>query len=174
MIAALLISRGDSHADALTDVEVHDENIVTYITRQQAADNGFLNITLVRNPYARALSLYKDFGLRRHHKKMVSDPSIDRTKPNELDFFIDRQIAPSQDDRDNGHVRSQTWYIADTSNLLVDRVYRNETIDQLFDDWGLTHVHRNRTPETFDLTQRQKHTIYHRYQRDFEILGYAK
>ena len=160
--------------DSLSDVEVHDKR-VQYITHDQAQQNGYQNITLVRDPYQRAISLYKDFGLRRNHKRMIKSKSIDRNQSNNIDYFFQYQIAPSNDLLDDPHVRSQCSYITDDQNIFrVDKIYRMEMIDQMWRNLDLYPVQRNQTPEQIQLNSQQKLIIYTRYRRDFELLGYTQ
>lgn len=174
VLAALLHSRGDQNVDSLSDVEVHDKR-VQYITHDQAQQNGYQNITLVRDPYQRAISLYKDFGLRRNHKRMIKSKSIDRNQSNNIDYFFQYQIAPSNDLLDDLHVRSQCSYITDDQNIFrVDKIYRMEMIDQMWRNLDLYPVQRNQTPEQIQLNSQQKLIIYTRYRRDFELLGYTQ
>ena len=150
---------------------VHHKDQAEYITPDEALSNGRTNITVVRHPYDRVMSLYRDFVLRRpkNHSKGA------RT----LENFIYNVIIESDDTIDtNLHYRSISYFIANTNrtSLLVDKVFDISNIDYVYQKYGLDNIVLNKSPVYTEdaLSTVHKKLIFNRYRDDFRLLGYSE
>jgi hypothetical protein len=151
------------------DSWVHNEKNALYIDTKTALLNGNTNFTVVRNPYDRFISMYKDTQRRHSHffrrYKNVSVASI-----NDLITFIE---GISDNDREV-HFRSQCYYITDKDRILPSIVFDvndAESIEKFLN----TKVQRmNSINNQIELNEEQKQRVFRIYQKDFELLGYDK
>jgi hypothetical protein len=51
---------------------VHNPTNLNYITDKESFKNGFTNFSVIRHPYERFISLFKDHGMQRPFKKTTS------------------------------------------------------------------------------------------------------
>jgi len=160
-----------SMKDALA---IHSSPELKYISPDEAETNGFVNICVVRHPYDRVLSLYRDFALKRPEKIFIST-IVDQNKVTDLNYFIEEVIGVSTD-KDDIHFRSYLGHLTHKGNIFADKIYRFENIDMFFFDFNLPVSLLNTTNKTNginvkDLTSIQKKIIRTRY---FEDFGYFK
>ena len=140
---------------------------ILYVDRDTALSNDNKNFTVVRHPYDRFISLYKDRGLRR--------PLFKRGLT--FDDFLDKILEEQYDDSNcYRHIRSMTSYICDDNkNILVDDVIQLDQAKNYLNSLNLTFRIVNKTDNLeIDLTDKQKEKIYNRYKNDFVILGYKE
>jgi len=145
-------------------VEYHKEHLIPYIDPNTAIKNGNLNFTVIRHPYERVLSLYKDFGLRRKQS------SIQQHK--ELDDFI--SYIESTNDSSDIHLRSQSYFICNDKGEIQPSVVCNLiNIHQFLYTRSIDlQIINKTTPIDITLNQKQKQAIQNRYKKDFEWLGF--
>jgi len=147
-------------------VEYHKEHLIPYIDPNTAINNGNLNFTVIRHPYERVLSLYKDFGLRRKQS------SIQQHK--ELDDFI--SYIESTNDSQDIHLRSQSYFICNDKGEIQPSVVCNLiNIHQFLYTRSIDlQIINKTTPIDITLNQKQKQAIQNRYKKDFEWLGFNR
>jgi hypothetical protein len=148
---------------------VHNPDNVIYTDRETALSNGYRNFSVIRHPYDRFISLYKDQGLRRPLFKNLED--------NSLDIFLNKILETQFDDNDSDpHVRSITSYLCDENkNILVDDVVKLNKAKSYLENKNLKLNVFNKTEEIkIELTDKQKEKIYNRYEADFIIFGFKK
>jgi hypothetical protein len=155
-------------------VEIHRSPYLKYISPDEAETNGFVNVCVVRHPYDRVLSLYRDFALKRPEKIFINT-IVDKNKVTDLNYFIEEVIGVSTD-KDDIHFRSYLGHLTHKGNIFADKIYKFENIDEFFFDFNLPVSLLNRTKKTNginvkDLTSIQKKIIRTRY---FEDFGYFK
>jgi len=138
---------------------VHNHEFTTYISPDQAIDNGFANIAVTRNPYSRFISMWKDVK-RRGPEFSLSCKTID-----EFLFHIEN----TADRKRNVHFRSQSYFLRDIVQCIditdtdTLQIYLNHPIP-----------HKNILKGVIELSDRQKERVYNVYKNDFEYLGYNK
>lgn len=151
------------------DVWVHDETNVQYIDRNTALINGNKNFTVVRNPYTRFLSMWKDIHRRPSHFFRYS------RKPDSICSFIEMLESKTNEERDV-HFRDQTFFITDDSgNILPEYVFDLDQdamkMNRILD---IQMCISNSIDYTIELDKHEKNRIYKLFLRDFKILEYPK
>jgi len=149
---------------------IHAEKEAKYIDRKTALSNGYFNFTIMRNPYDRVLSMYKDFAIKRKGKIRISTDSL-FSFVNDLTRFGDHKGSEI-------HFRSQSYFIYE-DYLLVDKIYHLEDTEYMVDnlssicnyEFTLQKIHY--TKEELNLNQDLKDIISFKYKKDFEIGGYG-
>lgn len=168
---ALLREDTNKNNSSVINQEVHDINKILYIDKNTALTNGFKNFTLVRNPYERCISMYKDFVLKRP-THLIEGIDFDRTNMS-FDKFLSEIIKVVEDTGDM-HIRSQTSYLMQNNNIVVEHIFKIEEIYKLAQFLNLPITCINTSEGKLNLNQQQKNIIYDRYNNDFKYLGYQK
>ena len=146
---------------------LHSTEVQKFITINQALSNNNLNFTVIRDPFERVISMYKDFGLRRPIKKHK------KINLQNFNYFLDNVILKSKDETCNPHFRSMSYYIQPFGQLLVDKVLNLDNIKDFLKDYNLSFSPVNLTkPLDFKLTEEHKEKIKQRYEKDFDLLKY--
>ena len=145
-------------------VDYHKEKLISYIDPKTALNNNNINFTVIRHPYERSISLYKDFSLRR------KDGSIEQHK--NIDQFI--AYLGTTNDQQNIHLRSQCYFICDNDRIhSTMNVHDERTIHDFLRPLGIKIQVINKTQElNITLTEKQKQIIQKRYRKDFDVLGF--
>lgn len=145
---------------------IHGRAGLTYINKNTALNNGFLNFTVTRNPYDRFLSMYRDL--------VLSRPKRGRTAGINNNYTVDEllsYIESLEDSQRDVHFRSQSWFI--TEHLDVEINLKN------LSTWPLSipspEIIKHKSKERFNkLTRSQKDKIYKIYKEDFIRFNYLK
>lgn len=168
---ALIGRKVDYYNASDTVVWVHNIKSNEYITRNEALSNGRINVTVVRHPFDRVMSLYRDFVLRRprHHNKGATN----------LEDFVYNVILDSEDSVETDiHYRSISYFIAnsDRTSILVNNIFDIKDIDQFYKRFGLKNIliNKNRFFSEEELSTVHKKLIFNRYKDDFRLLGYSE
>lgn len=151
-----------------TSKKIHKD--VNYISQTEALNNKHINFTVIRNPYDRFISLYKDWGLRRSNRYLNFE------LPVKFDYFLNYILDNfSTDDTSETHFKSQSYWITSKQRLLVDKIFTIEQAQHFLSSYNLTLEISNKTKD-YDiiLTELQKEKIHNRYRKDFELLGFKK
>lgn len=139
---------------------------VTYITESQAASNGNLNFTVVRHPFARFVSMYKDLFIKRPNRgiKANIDPSWT------LEHFA--EWVQDKDDYDlDIHFKSQTSYLLGAPFDLMLFDLNNLSVSKSNFPRPLLRV--NSTPGIkIENIEKIKSLVYERYRSDYNLLNY--
>lgn len=163
-------------ADQIKNIEkdktVHNNSFIKYITRDQALYNNNQNVAVVRHPVDRVVSLYRDFSLKRKIAIPVVGRTVDISKIDNLNYFINVYIKEGSN-KDNLHLRSISWSLCNDNKILVDKIYKFENIDGLFKDYNLDFTFRNKSAKAdIKLTKEQVKIIEDRYNDDYNNFGF--
>lgn len=154
-----------------SNFEVHDVSKALYIDKSTALSNGFDNFTVVRNPYTRCVSMYKDFVLKRFNQNLIGF-NINREGMT-FDDFLKKIIIKSKD-QDDIHLRSQTSFLKFEGSVAVDNIFKIEDIHPIekFLDIHIPMI--NISKGEISLQDSHKSIIYDRYEQDFINFNYEK
>ena len=147
--------------------KIHSKEFLSYIDKDNASKNGFINFTVVRNPYDRFLSMYKDLVLSRP-KRGLSAGLKSNTTVDEMLSFIESIPNESRD----VHFKTQISFIDVNLDIKV--------IDlKNLSNWQLNipapETTRHKSKSNFNnLTEIQKEKIYKIYKEDFIRFNYQK
>jgi hypothetical protein len=145
---------------------VHSEHNGTYISKDQALTNGKINFTVIRNPYTRFESMWKD--IKRRPDQFFKNKRIDT-----LEEFFD-YLERTEDEKRNVHFRSQSYFISDGVKILPDHVFDIEDKESINKFLNIKLEKHNSINSPVKFTDNQISRIYSIYEKDFKILGYDK
>jgi len=149
------------------DISIHGVDNLVRLTSKEALQSSNINFTVVRNPYSRFTSQYRDLVLSRKkvgRRAHIEDMTINQV----LDFLI-----TTCDNQRDVHLKSQCAFV----NHNTVKVIHLENLDkEWFFDFPPPSFKKNITPnqEKIVLTKEQKDCIYRIYENDFLRFGYLK
>lgn len=144
---------------------VHNPNKVNYISQEVALQNGYLNFSVVKHPYERFISLYKDQGLRRPAFKDVNLT---------VDKFLELMVSSNKINTDP-HFRPMSTFLVANEKLLIDKILNIKDASSFLNQYNLLLNVVNKTKDLdIKLTKKQKEKIYNIYKDDFKYLGFTK
>ena len=141
-----------------SDQWVHSFDYAEYITREEALQNGYYNFTVVRDPYQRFLSMYKDSLIRPHIYNMRIE--------NQQQLIA--HVCSKPDEQLNMHLRSQSYFVGYED--CID-FYKLEEIGDV-SPMGLEVEHTNAISGKIEFEDGVKEMVETRYRQDFEMFGY--
>jgi hypothetical protein len=148
---------------------IHDPKLLSYASKTVALMNGNTNFTVIRHPYDRVCSLYKDIMFRRRRVNMM--PHIDNYREiRGLDAFLDAYIENSTD-ADNIHLRSISYFICEDGKPLFDNVFTFDTISE-FLNMELPRLNVTEQRHVLTLSESHKRIIQDRYASDFNAFDF--
>lgn len=145
------------------NVEPQMGKATLYISREEAQNNGYENIAIIRNPYDRFVSMYIQI-----FRYTGDEANIRRLKINSMDKLLDYIESQPNEER-NVHFKTQSCCLVDP-NI---RYYDITEMDKLSRDIGIPIPHENKGAKR-GLTDQQKDRVYKIYKEDFDKLGYEK
>ena len=154
---------------------VHEVRVSRYISRGAAFCNGYENFSVVRHPYGRVASLYRDFGLRRP-EHVQQRFAVSKRSLKDLDRFLDICIRGSDDTPDTDvHFRSMASFLCTLDGrLAVGGICDVKDLHLLSAEYGLQVRALNVSDKAeVSLNDNQKEIIQRRYAKDFELFGYS-
>ena len=146
----------------------------------------FINIftfSVVRHPIDRLYSAYS-FSIQGGTGIMgMSNPDFYINNPDFTSFekFVTSWLKKQNLSKVDGIFRPQYLYLFDDSkNLLVDKFYKLESVDQYFDEISdkigkpfiLDHYNKS-DRKNIEISNELREVIYEIYKQDFELLGYS-
>jgi hypothetical protein len=151
------------------DSWVHNEDNASYIDIDTALSNGHRNFTVVRNPYDRFISMFKDTQ-RRHDHFFRKNRNVKIKTIDDLISFIEN----TPDEIREVHFRSQSSFISRHDVVLPEFVFDITNTVKIQEFLNVRMSHMNLIKSDTQLTPSQKKRIYDIYQKDFKLLGYEK
>lgn len=141
---------------------------VNYISESQANSNNFFNFAIVRHPFLRFVSMYKDMFLVRPNKLQQMNLNIEWSA---IEFA--KYLNDTEDDQLDSHFKSQRAFLLGSG---TDMVYFDlDSLTSLKTNFPkpMLHVHNTKQiPFEFNNLDKLKTLIYTRYKDDYDILSY--
>jgi len=154
---------------------VHNPSNLSYITDKEAKRNGFINFSVIRHPYERFISLFKDHGMQRPLKKVYNNSNSHLI--GNLDYFIKSvfEIYPTDQSCD-AHVRSLSFYLCKNRAPRIKNIIMLTDATEFLAQYNVKLKKINKTDPSIkvELTDQHKEMIYERYKEDFEIFKFKK
>jgi hypothetical protein len=151
------------------DAWIHNENNANYINIDTALSNGNKNFTVVRNPYDRFISMYKDTQRRHDHFFRKNKDAQIKTIDDLISF-----IEKIPDENREVHFRSQSSFISKKNKILPSFMFDINDVNGIETFLGVDVKHMNSINTKVELNLAQKKRVFSIYQKDFELLGYEK
>lgn len=140
---------------------VHHIKNTSYITPEQALENGHKNIAVTRNPYERFASMWKDVKRRKRLFGLTTCDTIE-------DFI--KMLEETPDEKRNVHFRSQCYFLKIDNIECID--IRNT--DKLQSFFNTDIPHKNSIKDDVDMSSEIRERVYKLFKDDFTKLGYNK
>lgn len=145
----------------------------------QEADADFF-FTIVRNPFARLVSVYRDFFETKHPEFIYSD-YLFGILPQNISFaeFVDR-ISKIPDQLKDQHLKPQHLFTEpyENQNLRFFQLEEPSALKSFLNEHGMELTHRNKSMEAYDYTQYYTAELlelaYNIYKTDIEKFGYQQ
>jgi hypothetical protein len=177
-----------------TSIHIHDPRASSYITKSTPLNNGYTNFTILRDPYTRIISMYKDYVVNNKGNKYVKNSLLwpifffkdaklktiakqDGNKPTKdgLNAFV-KMICQYPDEWLNIHFRSQYFFISHNDTIIPSLILKLENIKRSIDIGGqrFSIAQKNTTKggqdlAPSDLSEDAKAAIGKKYKKDFDL-----
>lgn len=165
-IKKLLLKNNEKTIDDKAYRKFHAATHIKYINISTALNNNNINFTLVRNPYDRFTSMYKDLVLKRPDLPIKCKYRTGRQNLS-IDDFIKDIILLSEDI----HIKPQSSFLKGANNI---QIFKLEEINKLEKFLNAKIPLLNKSDGKIELTAAQKEVIFDKYQEDFEQFNYIK
>lgn len=160
--------------------EVHQIGIAKFIDKDTATSNGFFNLTVVRNPVDRALSMFKDFTIKRKGKEVggssafISEWQCFTEREPDFSGFIDLISRYSDDDIDM-HFRAFAPRLTNDDKQVTPKVLCLEDISRWLPSLNkklkatieIPHLHQ--TEKSQQIHKHDKDKLRQRWPQDFAL-----
>jgi hypothetical protein len=152
-----------------------DVNVKDYV-----ADDNAIFFTVVRNPFARMVSVYRDF-YEQPSAQFIYEDYLFGILPRKISFheFVKR-VAQIPDVLLDQHLKSQhmflDYYRKRVLNLIVLKLEKPMELEAFLSIYNLSIHQLNKSPEPYDYTTYYDRTtlekVYAIYERDVQLLQY--
>lgn len=138
-----------------------------YLKENNLIDNSIFSFSVVRNPYTRTYSCFKQFN-KTNNKKIIFSEYLQNIKNNIISDITPMLHLP------------QSFYVLDSKNVYnLDKTYRFENLKDLEEDFGWTLSFENKG--NYDIleyndayTKENIASVQYIYDQDFVMFGYSK
>lgn len=154
---------------------VHNPTMLNYITDDEAFNNGFTNFSVIRHPYERFTSLFKDHGMKRPFKKIYNESNSHLV--GNLDYFIKSVFDLYPTDKScDAHVRSLSFYLCKDGKTRIKNIIMLKDAKDFLAKYNVELKQINKTDPSIKvvLSDKHKEMIYERYKEDFKIFKFDK
>lgn len=140
---------------------VHHIKNTSYITPEQAESNGYKNVAVIRNPYDRFMSMWKDVKRRR---RLFGIKNCDIIED------LVKILEETKDKKRNIHFRSQCYFLKIDNIECID-IHNTERLQSFFE---MEIPHKNSIKDDVYMSDEIGERVYEIFKDDFIKLGYSK
>ena len=156
---------------------VHDS--LTYITKEFAQTNGCKNVSVIRHPYNRIISLYKHFVLKDGSRAKELLTGLEVTEIKDVDDFVAKVIPHFSAKNPNHHLKSIGHFLCDEEGKVIpDLIFKieedREEISTFLASLGCEFKVANISSFNVELSKESKDIIFERYQKDFNLFKFER
>jgi hypothetical protein len=158
-------------------------NFLADVNLQSVSETGVGNFfTVVRNPFARLVSVYRDF-FETNRTGFIYADYLFGILPQTISFadFVNR-ISQIPDRMKDQHFKPQHLFVEPYENkgitVKIIQLETPETLESFLQEHGMELTHRNKSPEAYDYTQYYNlfllRQVFEMYQIDIQKFGYIQ
>jgi len=150
-----------------------------FITKEYAQTNGCKNVSVIRHPCNRIVSLYKHFVLKdpSRVKELLTGLEVNDFKG--IDDFVAKVIPHFPAKNTNHHLKSIGHFLCDESGKVIpDLIFKIEEdkdeIKTFLASHGCEFKIANTSSFDVKLSKESKDIIFERYQKDFNLFKFER
>ena len=152
---------------------------LTFITKEYAQTNGCKNISVIRHPYNRVISLYKHFVLKDPSRVKELQTGLEVNDLKDVDDFVAKVIPHFPAKNANHHLKSINYFLGDKKgNVVPDLIFKieedKEKIKIFLASLGCDFKVANTSSFNVELSNESKDIIFERYQKDFNLFKFER
>ena len=156
---------------------VYDNQI--FITKEFAQTNGCKNVSVIRHPYNRIISLYKHFVLKDGSRAKELLTGLEVTEIKDVDDFVAKVIPHFPNKNPNHHLKSISYFLCDEEGKVIpDLIFKieedREEISTFLASLGCEFKVANISSFNVELSKESKDIIFERYQKDFNLFKFER
>ena len=156
---------------------VYDNQI--FITKEFAQTNGCKNVSVIRHPYNRVVSLYKHFVLKDPSRAKELLYGLQVTEIKDVNDFVAKVIPHFSEEKPNHHLKSINHFLCNKDGKVIpELIFKiekdREEIKNFLDSHGCDFKVANRSNYDVKLNNTSKDIIFERYQKDFNLFKFER
>jgi hypothetical protein len=156
---------------------VYDNQV--FITKEFAQTNGCKNVSVIRHPYNRVVSLYKHFVLKdpKRAQELLKGLQVNDLKG--IDDFVAKVIPHFSKEKPNHHLKSINHFLCnDQGKVIPDLIFKieedKEEIKLFLTSLGCELKVANTSTFDVKLSKESEDIIFERYQKDFNLFKFER
>jgi len=152
---------------------------LTFITKEYAQTNGCKNVSVIRHPYNRIVSLYKHFVLKDPSRAKELLEGLEVTEIKDVDDFVAKVIPHFPAKNPNHHLKSISYFLCDEEGKVIpDLIFKIEEdkdeISTFLASLGCEFKVSNISSFNVELSKESIDIIFERYQKDFNLFKFER
>lgn len=156
---------------------VYDNQI--FITKEFAQTNGCKNVSVIRHPYNRVVSLYKHFVLKDPSRAKELLKGLQVTAIKDVNDFVAKVIPYFSEKKPNHHLKSINHFLCNEQGKVIpELVFKieedKEEIKTFLISLGCDLKVANTSTFDVRLSKESKDIIFERYQKDFNLFKFER
>jgi len=156
---------------------VYDNQI--FITKEFAQTNGCKNVSVIRHPYNRVVSLYKHFVLKDPSRAKELLNGLQVTEIKDVNDFVAKVIPYFSEEKPNHHLKSINHFLCNEQGKVIpELVFKieedKEEIKLFLTSLGCDLKVANTSTFDVRLSKESKDIIFERYQKDFNLFKFER
>lgn len=156
---------------------VYDNQI--FITKEFAQTNGCKNVSVIRHPYNRVVSLYKHFVLKDPSRAKELLKGLQVTAIKDVNDFVAKVIPYFSEEKPNHHLKSINHFLCNEQGKVIpELVFKieedKEEIKTFLTSLGCDLKVANTSTFDVRLSKESKDIIFERYQKDFNLFKFER